>query len=148
MNSKYKKIIKCGKIQDNYLVNFPQHILIQENNMYSIEINGGFVFKLNIPVDNYVFELPIIYLEENQYKYNFNIYWGDNIISKITNFSDINKQHTYINAGEYIVYVIGDCFGFNNKTYIEKYEKNNWEYLTDILNWSNFDISLLNYRIL
>jgi len=151
----YKKIIKYGNIQDNYLVDFPQHILTTEQNMYSLEIGNGFTFILNIPenISNYIFCLPLVNVDSTQYKYDFVVDWGDGTTNKITNITDINKSHIYVSGGIYTVSIVGNCYGFNNKSYYEKHidgisGHNYWEYLTDIVNWGNSNLSLLNYRIL
>lgn len=154
-NNTYKKLIKYGNILDHYLVDFPQHILTTEQNMYAIEINKSLTFVLNIPEDvsNYVFCLPLVNVDSTQYKYNCSVEWGDGTISKIKSIDDINKSHIYVSGGIYYVSIVGDCYGFNNKLYYEKpingtSGHNYWEYLTDIIDWGNLDLSLLDYRIL
>ena len=160
MKDKYKRcIIKYGKIQDHYLVDFPQHILLEKNNMYSVEINGGgFTFRLsNVPA-NYEFRLPLANVNQNDYQYNFTISWGDGSqIDEIKSFDDEHNSHIYAKSGTYNVIIFDKdfsfnnnaaCYGFNNKACFDSYNKNYWEYLTDILDWGNIDLFSLNYRIL
>ena len=99
----YKKIIKFGKILDNWLVDFPQHLLTQKNNIYSIETMGPLKLELNIPIDNYTFTLPLI----SNSTHKFNIYWGDNTTENITASDKIT--HTYSNSGTYTIEIFGDC---------------------------------------
>lgn len=150
MNGKYKQLIKYGKIQDNYLVDFPQHVLTEQNNAYFIEINDniGFKFKLSTIPSNYTFCLPLAYVDPSTYQYEFFIDWGDGSTNKIKSFDDKNKVHIYKESGTYIVTIIGKCFGFNNKACFDKYQTNYWEYLTDIISWGSTDLFSLNYRIL
>lgn len=155
MNNSYKKVIKYGNIQDHYLVDFPQHILTEEGKAYSVEINKSLTFVLTIPenVSNYVFCLPLVNVDPDKYKYDFVVDWDDGTNSKVYGVDDINKSHVYKSGGVYNVSIVGDCYGFDNKAYYEKpingtSGNNYWEYLTDIIDWGNLDLSLLDYRIL
>lgn len=119
--------------------------------MYSIEVNNGdlysFIFTLNITTNNYEFLLPLVYLDEQEYPYNFTVDWGDRTSNTINSFNDQNKYHIY-NKGIYTVKIVGDCWGFNNKQYIDSDDYNNkncWECLTEINNWGILNLYLLDY---
>lgn len=133
----YKKIIKSGKIQDNWLVDFPQHILTTKNKIYSVEVNNGFIFKLVIPNlnANYNFTLPLA----TNYKHDFIINWGDNNVEHITGKNLIS--HTYQPNKTYTVVINGNCRGF----YAYSESINYWQYLTDIISWGSTNLIYLNY---
>ncbi len=62
---------------------------------------------------NYRFTLPI--KKGSGLKYNFTVNWGDGSpVSRITSFDDLDKVHTYADAGEYKVTIKGVCEGFQN----------------------------------
>lgn len=81
------------------MVDFPQHVLTKQGNMYKICVDNDlkFKFKLVIPVDldNYEFCLPLVYLDSKEYHYNFIVDWGDNTSNTVDGFQDINKSHIY-----------------------------------------------------
>lgn len=136
MSTAYKHILKFGKIRENWLENFPQHIKTKEQSYYQLIIdNKNNYLTLEFDLTNsedLTIDLPLV----TSYEYNCIVEWGDGFSSNIISATDINKKHTYLNPGIYLVQIIGTCSTFNNYEYeIENNGKNAWEYLTRILTW-------------
>lgn len=102
------KVIKEGKIIDNYLVNFPQFINKEKNSLYKLVIGEQVtVFKIEIPSLEYgTIRLPFYpFTEENTH--NVFVSWGDGQVTKDNNIPEI-LEHTYRTPGKYQIFILGD----------------------------------------
>lgn len=146
MTIQSKKILKYGKINENWLEDFPQHIAVKPNAFYQLLIDSNdltleFTFNDN---DDLTVDLPLL----QGYEYDCNIEWGDGSTTEVKTADDKNKTHIYLNPGIYIVKIIGTCSTFNNYEYEIAYGKNAWNNLTAILSWRRYKYFIIKWRIL
>lgn len=137
MATKYKNILKVGKILENWLEDFPQHITVNPQSYYQLIIdNSDLTLEFTLPsnIDDLTIDLPFL----QNYNYNCIIQWGDGESSRVTSAIDKNKTHTYLVPGVYQVRIIGNCQTFNNYEYELANGKNAWEYLTAIITWRGY----------
>ncbi len=72
-----------------------------------------FVSLWNFPTNNFNFTLPLKQIGASNY--NFTVDWGDGSpIDTVTSFGDVDKNHTYLTAGNYTITISGSCEGFQN----------------------------------
>ena len=71
-----------------------------------------FTMVWRVPIAGDVITLPLV----NGFNYNFTVDWGDGSSSTVTSYSDIDKNHTYTSAGDYVVTLVGSAerIGLNN----------------------------------
>ena len=68
---------------------------------FSFNVSGG---------NGFTFTMPTVFAGT----YNYHIEWGDGEISPdISVWDDANRSHTYTNAGEYTINIIGQYAAFN-----------------------------------
>lgn len=129
-----KHILKIGRIRENWLEDFPQHISINPKSYYQLLIgNDDLTLEFQLTdSNNLTIDLPLL----QGYNYDCIVSWGDDEFSTISSAIDEGKKHTYLTPGTYLVTIIGKCETLNNYEYeIANEGKNAWEYLTSIINW-------------
>ena len=68
----------------------------------------NFVSAWQIPADDLTLELPLREKHTDDTDlYNFTVDWGDGTTDEVTSFDDVDKTHTYAEAGEYTVVISG-----------------------------------------
>ncbi len=79
--------------------------------IFYITVTTPFVSLWDFPSANFNFTLPL----KDGLNYDFEIDWGDGSPKqRITSFSDVDKNHTYVTPGAYKITINGLCEGFQN----------------------------------
>lgn len=160
------KVVKTGKLIDNYLVNFPQYINREKDSIYKLVIGQNIsVFVVDIKEVNTKVKLP--FYDITNITSDIFISWGDGSRIKYELGMSDFFVHTYENVGTYIINIFGETpdlysiwyeckltqedlerISFLNQrdAFITEEQKKQLETLQDKVTLNNFFTSLVEVR--
>lgn len=97
---------------------------------YSLSASGdGFITEWRTNTPNESITLPLN--NGNASSFNCTVYWGDGSQSSITAYDDLDRTHSYVDAGDYEVEIIGTCEGWSFDNAGDKLK------IIDIISWGD-----------
>ena len=94
-----------------------------------------FIFQITVGAGG-SFTLPLTNVVPG---HNFKVFWGDGTSNEITAYNDLDKVHTYTDAGSYSIRIQGTCSGFQFNNIGSKL------LITKVISWGSVGFKRLNF---